>query len=170
VKKATLYTSGGGAALPIMEQQVRRAFLMACAVAAAACRDHPLADGVYAFTLTETVRDDCALKDAPGVISTGTLRTTGDVVRLEYAFFDIQLTGTYAHAVERMSLDGSATNVAMSVNGVPCLVDLLTVHLDATTVNEAQFEGFMSFSLETPRPESCVCELWAGYSASRSSP
>ena len=32
---------------------------------------------------------------------------------------------------------------------------------------QTAFDGFMSFSLETRRPESCVCSLWAGYTASR---
>jgi hypothetical protein len=126
---------------------------------------HEVQDGTYALTATQSVRDDCALENAPGVIASGVLRTTGDVVRIEYDFFSIQLDGAYQSQTEHMSLDGSATNVELDVQNVQCLLDLVTMHIDATAVDSKTFSGSIAFSLQTRRPESCNCELWLEYTA-----
>jgi hypothetical protein len=139
--------------------------LFGCSTLVTACRVHDLQDGRYALTMTQVVRDDCALESMPGIFTTGTLRTTGDVVRLKYDLFDIELNGTYATAVERMSLDGSVNNLPLHVNGVDCLIDLVVMHLDANGRSATAFDGFVSVSLETQRPDACVCQLWAGYNA-----
>jgi hypothetical protein len=129
------------------------------------CKTHDLTDGRYDFSLTQSIRDDCGLQSAPGIISSGVLRTTGNVVRINYDFFQIELDGSYKDSIESMSLDGSATNVQLEVNGVQCLLDVVTLHLEATTDTATQFAGSMSFSLQAERPESCICQLWVDYRA-----
>jgi hypothetical protein len=126
---------------------------------------HEVQDGTYALTATQSVRDDCALETAPGVVTSGVLRTTGDVVRIDYDFFSIQLNGAYQSQTEHLEADGSATNVELEVQGVQCLLDLVTMHLEADAVDTKTFSGSVAFSLQTRRPESCNCELWLEYVA-----
>ena len=145
-----------------------RTFLIAVAmlgVGAGCGRTHTLTDGRYELSLTEVVRDDCALVNQSGVVSGGTLRTTGNVVRFDYDLFDIQMNGNYASSEERMSLDGSAANVQLTVSANDCLLDLVTLHLEASSASPTQFTGSLAYSLENERKNACVCDLWILYQA-----
>lgn len=143
-----------------------RSILALSAVFALGCgRNHALTDGRYQLELTQTVRDDCSLSTQPDVVASGRLKTTGNVVRFDYDFLEIQLNGTYASQEERFSLDGSAANVQLRVEHNDCFLDLVTLHLDASTVEPTRFDGYLSYSLESARNQSCVCELWLGYVA-----
>ncbi|MBX7101725.1 MAG: hypothetical protein K1X89_28680 [Myxococcaceae bacterium] len=137
-------------------------------VLSAACgRHHTLQDGTYAFSLKESLRDDCNFTGAPGVLSQGALKTTGHVVALDYGLFGIDLNGNYLADVERMTLDGSAANVNTQVNGGECLLDLVGLHLDGATTSSTSFEGIMAVRLDARRPDRCVCEVWFKYVANR---
>ncbi len=127
-------------------------------------RNHTLIDGKYAFATTRVVRDDCALSAQPGIIGTGKLTTTGDRVRIDYSLFDTSLFGAYLADVEKLFADGSAPNVNTTVRGADCLINLVTIHLDAESVDSKNLTGQMSFKYEASRPE-CVCELWESVSA-----
>ncbi len=131
------------------------------------CRVHDLEDGPYQFTLTQVLRDDCGLAAHPEVASTGTLRTTGNVVALEYGYLDLKLVGTYLTRAEAMTMDGAAVNVSTQVRGHDCLLDAVSMHLDTTTVDATTFTGAMKLVFDARTPDACVCQAWFRYSAQR---
>ena len=151
---------------------MRRATL-AIAVAAAGlfgCPGHLQADGVYALTADQVVRDECGLASDPNVFKELSLQVAGDVVRADYSLYGIQLAGGFLEGplfapAERFAMDGSAANVGTLVNGQECLLDLVTVHLEGASRDRASFSGNLAVKLDTQRPDSCVCELWLTYQA-----
>lgn len=129
-------------------------------------REHPQLLGAYAFSAEEIIQDDCGLLASPEALWDGTLETFGDVVRLDYDLLDLQLVGGFLDGVERFSLDGSVANATTNVgSGEECLLDRVSVHLEAETVNEQVFEGTVRVQYEARSPDTCVCKLLARYRA-----
>ncbi len=149
---------------------MRALFVLPALVALAGCgRIHTLKDGHYVISSTAVVRDDCNLASAPGYVSGGRLVTTGDELHFDYDDFGIQLAGSYLDPVigapDKMSLDGTAANVDVNINSNDCLLDLLTLHLDGTTVDASHFKGTLSVKTDIRRPQECLCQLWVQYDA-----
>ncbi len=127
-----------------------------------------LEDADYQFTLKEVLRDDCGLAATPGLMSTGTLVTTGHQTRMPYGYLGIELVGIYRVGLEEMSLDGSIVNVTTTVRGASCLLDTATIHLETANHTTESFSGEMTVTLEAKlRPETCVCKLWVRYEATQ---
>ena len=143
-----------------------RALALAAALVLTACgRTHPLRDGSYGFTVTEVVRDDCGEASRPELMSGGALQTHGHEVRFDTGFFDVKLVGQYLSGTESMRLDGSAANVVTTVQTRQCLLDLVTMTMEASTLDPASFEGQLSAKYEPNRPADCGCETWVRFSA-----
>lgn len=151
-------------------QFVRRLWVLLTPLLLFGCgRIHTLKDGHYALVANGVVRDDCQLAAAPGYVSGGRLVTTGDELHFDYDAFGIQLAGSYLDpsigAPDKMELDGTAANVDVSIGGNDCLLSLLTLHLDGTTVDGQDFKGTLSVKTDLTRPETCLCQLWVTYDA-----
>lgn len=129
-------------------------------------RNHTLTDGTYAFTVTQVLRDDCALNSG-SVVTTAALKTTGNVVNLRFAKPDTVLIGNYRASVEEMVLDGTIANLGTVVQGTECLVDVVTLHMDATTVDANTFAGAMSIVYDTRSKDACNCRFWFNFEAHR---
>lgn len=160
----------------------RFALLLAVVAAAPGCgRHHTLIDGKYQFRLetpadggSGVIRDDCLLASQSAIFSTGVISTTGHVVTMDdYQIFEtpILLVGNYltqdSTPIDRMRLDGSASNVSTTIGGIECLVDRVAIHLDSTTTNATAFAGTFSLTLDSDRHNECVCQFWSNYSASK---
>lgn len=128
---------------------------------------HPLKDGTYAFTRASVIRDDCGQADRPELMSGGVLQTHGNEVRLDTGFYEIKLIGVYLSGTESMRLDGSAANVSTIVQGRECLLDLLVLSIEASTLDPDRFAGSLSARYEAERPVDCDCQTWVQFSATR---
>jgi hypothetical protein len=129
-----------------------------------ACRGHPQREGDYAFTPTEVITDGCGLLGSPDALGGGTLILTGNELAMAIDLFDVQLVGRYLESVERFTLDGSVGGQALTVQGQPCVADLVTVHIDATTVSPDEFTGAIQIRVEGPTPQ-CTCTSSTSFSA-----
>ena len=150
--------------------------VLACVLGGVGCgRTHVQNEGVYAFTSTEIIRDDCGLM-AVGTSWKGTLTLSGDLTRLDTDLLtslqgestsagEVLLVGQYLLREESFTADGSAANVSAAANGQQCLVELINVRLEATTDDATTFHGTVRVSYETPNDTRCVCQLWASYQA-----
>ena len=149
---------------------VRSALILFWALSFAGCRVHTLEDGHYTFAATRVLRDECGLSTAPGYVSGGQLTTTGDRVRLDYDAFGLEAKGEYLdpqfRKADRIELDGSASNVRTAIAANDCSIDLLTLHLEMTDVDQSHATGTLIFKTDLPRPEACLCQLWVEFSAS----
>ena len=139
------------------------------------CRSHVQDEGVYTFTSTETIRDDCGLI-GPNFSWTGNLTISGDYLKLDTDVLaalqgtsdvgaPVQLVGQYRLREENFTADGSAGNVSASANGQECLVDLVNVHLEAASVDPTHFTGTLRVSYETRVNSVCTCQAWVSYQA-----
>lgn len=151
---------------------VRWLAVVVVALSVSSCRVHLADDGRYAFSLkpSDVLRDDCGLAADSAVVSTGVLRSIGNVVELDYGYLDIKLVGTYLDKLEQMTFDGTAVNVSTQVRGQLCLLDTVAIHLDAKTLDANHFSGAMKIVLDARSPDGCVCQLWFRYEASRTGP
>jgi hypothetical protein len=148
---------------------MRRA--LACLVMAlsCSCRVHVLEDGAYALTVSEVLRDDCALS-SQAMLGQAALSTAGDSASIAFSTPEARLEGTYKSGVEEMTLDGNATNFSTLVGGQVCLVDLVKLHLDTVTVSPDAFRGTMSVTYSTAQHDACVCNYWFALDAVRVGP
>ena len=146
---------------------VKKWLLLTVVMLGSTCRIHDLLDGVYTLQLTEVLRDDCAMANAPGVIGTATLKTNGHNVLLDYSFLQTRLLGTYLSQTEKMTADGTAVNVSTTVRARQCLLDTVVVHLDGETESPTRMSGAMSIQFDTRSPDECVCKLWFKFDATR---
>jgi hypothetical protein len=128
---------------------------------------HTQREGSYDFIANETVIDDCGLLPDPKAMWDGELLISGDVIRMVYDAFDTRMVGTYLEATERFSADGSASNVTAPVRGKECLLDFVTLHLDASTQSPTRFSGSFQMTYEQDNDPSCVCTLLVRYTAVR---
>jgi len=63
-----------------------------------------------------------------------------------------------------------SANVLLPIGGQACQLQLVDIHLDATTasLDPTRFNGQIRIITSTPRPETCVCQAWFEYQASLS--
>lgn len=130
------------------------------------CRVHTLDDGEFELVPTRVLRDDCAL-NAPGPLTTATLRTVGHQVSLTLADPDLRLMGTYKYNVEEMTLDGTLLNAGKMLRGQQCLLDTVSFHMDTVTTSPGTFSGSMSIDYQTRQADACVCRYWFDFEARR---
>lgn len=144
-----------------------RAICLAALALCACGNTHPLLSGTYAFALTEVIKDECAQAGRADLMSGGKLVSYGNEVRFDYGFYDLHLVGVYLNSVERMRLDGSSANLTTTLNGIDCLLDLVVVTLDSTTLDPTHFEGAIAVKYEASRNAECQCETWVRFAATR---
>jgi hypothetical protein len=130
-------------------------------------RAHVLSEGEYTFAVKEVIRDDCGLKDDARLISSGRLLKSGNVVSFAYRFLDLRMQGTYLSQSERFVLDGTSVNVSTRLQGQECLLDTVSAHIDAETIDEKRFAGNMSFAFDAKQPDACKCKYWIAFEAAR---
>ncbi|MCE9666761.1 hypothetical protein LY474_02950 [Myxococcus stipitatus] len=134
--------------------------------AMAGCLPFDQDGGDYVFTPVEVFRDECGLYEANKDAFTGTLQVTGRVVRLDFGLLDLQLIGYFLAEGDDFSLDGTIINAAADVRGESCLLDEVSIHMDATTQCQTHFDGVLRVRYATElRPAECGCELWMRYEA-----
>ena len=149
--------------------------VLACVLAVGCGRTHVQNEGDYTFTSTEIIRDDCGLMPL-GTQWPGTLTLSGDLTRIDTDVLAslqgqsanvgaVLLVGQYLLREESFTADGSAANVSAVANAQQCLVDLVNVHLEATSDDPAKFHGTLRVQYETQNDTRCVCQLWASYTA-----
>lgn len=143
-----------------------RPALIAAAALLAACPAHVQQDGPYAFAADEVIRDDCGLLATPDSLWDGRLIIAGDIVRMDYELFAMQLAGAYQETVERFYLDGSTANVTTRVGASDCLLEQVNVHLVAESSGVTAFAGDIRVEYRA-KTSGCVCDLWARYRAAR---
>ncbi len=147
-----------------------RASLLTLVLLLAGCRTHPLEDGTFTFAETGTpLRDDCALA-GQGVLGTGSLTTTGHLLRLLLDRPPGTLTGTYRYNLEEMVLDGTVTSYTTQVRGVSCLVEQALLHTETVTEDAEHFTGTMQLTYDSRLPDTCSCQYWYTYRATRTGP
>lgn len=143
------------------------------AMALTGCRVHLLEDGPYDFTTTRVLRDDCGVAGAFTMLDRGTLTTTGNLVQFAFTGTKPDLQGTYQSApwmssdAEALIMDGSITNTHVTLRGRDCLLDTLTVHMQAQAIDDAHFTGTASVTFESKAFPECNCKYWYGFSAAR---
>lgn len=142
-------------------------FVLLSAVLAVGCgRAHEQLRGPYALTATEIIQDDCGLLATPESLWDGELETFGDTARMDIELLEMTLVGSFLDGVERFTLDGSSANATATVgSGEECLLDRVSVHLEASTIDQSTFEGTIRVRYEAQRPDTCVCQLLARYRA-----
>jgi hypothetical protein len=143
------------------------AFAVALLVMVGCGRNHVQTEGLYLFTATQEISDDCGLLGAPDALWDGELLLSGDVMRMRYQLLDIVLAGAFLEVTEKFVLDGSTSGVAATLNGRSCTVDNVKVHIEAKTVSATEFEGPMQVIYETRNLDACQCELSVTYRATR---
>lgn len=142
-------------------------------------RDHIQSSGAYELTYADSsvIKDTCAVLGKQPVVSgtvrqlwTAQLTVLGDTVRMRTGLYDIQLVGDYQRTLgedlrEHFIADGSANNATANIAGADCLVDIVTMHLEANTEDERAFTGVLSVRYDTRQPASCNCEYLVNFRA-----
>lgn len=137
------------------------------------CRSHLLEDGPYAFTTTEVLRDDCGAAGTVTLLARGSLTTTGNLVKFAFLSDEPDLQGAYRYVPflsgepEQLILDGVISNYRLPLRGQDCLLDTITMHLEAQTVDAARFEGTASLAFQSLGFPDCNCKFWYRFSAAR---
>jgi hypothetical protein len=153
-----------------------RPFALAAAVLALAlpgCRVHLLEDGDYDFTTTEVLRDDCGAASSFTLLQRGTLTTTGNLVKFAFSGERPDLQGTYRSApwmssdAESLVMDGSVTNARVTLRGVDCLVDTVSMHVEAQATAATTLSGTASIGFESRVFPECNCRYWYAFTAAR---
>jgi hypothetical protein len=142
-----------------------RRLLLPALLASLGCNTFVQNPGDYEMEPVELLRDDCHLLPPSTDFWDGSLLITGQVVRMEFDLLKTQLVGRFLADGEKFTVDGSVANATVIANGQECLLDQVSVHIDATTVCETEFNGTLRVRYEARRPDSCVCELWATFNA-----
>ena len=142
-------------------------------------RTHTQEEGCYALTPVPSgiIRDECQLLGDAASILGGRLTISGNVVEMDVRFssaslgelLDVSMAGAFSYSEEAFSADGTASNVLLPIGGQTCQLQLVDVHIDATTQTPSNFSGEMRISTTTPRPETCICQAWFAYQAALSS-
>src|SRR6516225_9383195 len=129
-------------------------------------RTHEQQEGCYALTPVRPsgiIRDECQLlADA-----------AANLVEMDFRFsspslgelLTVSMAGQFSYNEEAFSADGTATNSLLPIGGQTCQLQLVDVHLDATTRTSTSFTGVIRISTTTPRPETCICQAWFEYEA-----
>ncbi|HVP62730.1 MAG TPA: hypothetical protein VMT11_19395 [Myxococcaceae bacterium] len=139
-------------------------------------RTHVQDEGCYALIPVRPsgiIRDECQLlADAAANLGARLIRS-GNVVEIDFRFsspsqgelLDVSMAGQFAYGEETFSADGTAANVLLPIGGQACQLQLVDVHLDATTTDSTRFSGEVRIMTSTPRPETCICQAWFEYEA-----
>lgn len=143
--------------------------LLSLLLVLAGCRTHPLEDGTFSFAETGSLRDDCGLA-GQGVLGTGALVTQGHLLTLALSKPPGTLNGTYRYNLEQMVLDGTVSNYETTVRGAACLALEVTVHTETQTVDAEHFTGTMQLTYDSRVPDTCSCQYWFTYTATRTGP
>ena len=142
-------------------------------------RTHQQQEGCYALTPVRPsgiIRDECQLLADSASNLGARLVVSGNVVELDFRFsspsqgtpLTVSMAGQFAYNQEAFSADGTATNVLLPIEGQVCQLQLVDVHLDATTQSSTSFSGVIRISTTAPRPETCICQAWFQYQANLS--
>ena len=142
-------------------------------------RTHDQEEGCYALTPVRPsgiIRDDCQLLADAAANLGARLVVSGNVVEVEFRFsspsqgelLTVSMAGNFAYNQEAFSADGTAANVPLPIAGQTCQLQLVDVHLDATTQSPTTFSGLIRISTHTPQPETCICQAWFQYQAALS--
>lgn len=143
-------------------------------------RTHSQEEGCYALTPVQPsgiIRDECQLLADAASILGGRLTISGNLVEVDFRFasptqgelLDVSMAGAFSYSEEAFSADGTASNVLLPIGGQTCQLQLVDVHLDATTNTPSRFSGEIRITTSTPRPETCICQAWFEYQAELSS-
>ena len=84
----------------------------------------------------------------------------GNVVEVDFRFstpsqgelLTVSMAGQFAYSEEAFSADGTAANILLPIDGQACQLQLVDVHLDATTRPRTSFAGLIRITTSTPRP------------------
>ena len=143
------------------------------AVALTGCRVHLLDDGAYDFTTTDVLRDDCGVTCTFTLLDRGTLTTTGNLVKFAFTGTKPDLQGAYQFApwmskdAEALIMDGSINNTHVTLRGQDCLLDTLTMHVEAQATDATHLTGTASVAFESKAFPECNCKYWYGFTAAR---
>jgi hypothetical protein len=156
--------------------------VLALSLAACGGRTHLQDEGCYALVPVRPsgiIRDECQLLADAAANLGGRLSVFGNVVGLDFRFsspsqgglLDVSMAGAFNYSEDSFSADGTAANVLLPIGGQACQLQLVNVHLDATTTTRdpSRFNGEIRIVTSTPRPETCVCQAWFEYQANLSS-
>lgn len=141
-------------------------------------RTHAQEEGCYALNPVRPagiIRDECQLLADAAANLGARLSRSGNVVAIDFRFstpsqgvlLDVSMAGQFAYSQETFSADGTAANILLPIGGQSCQLQLVDVHLDATSdrANPAAFTGVVRITTSTPRPETCICQAWFEYQA-----
>jgi hypothetical protein len=129
---------------------------------------HEQDEGAYAFSQDQLISDPCGIVTSPANVATGTLTLIANDLRMDdfhYGATQMEMTGEYEWNVEAFYLDGSAGEVPVTVNGLACTADLVTVNLTATTDDPTHFHGNLSVEYEAHTQTACQCQATLTYRA-----
>jgi hypothetical protein len=155
-----------------------RMALVALTSSLVACggRTHQQEEGCYALTPVRPegiIRDECQLLADAAANLGARLVISGNVVEVDFRFstpsqgelLTVSMAGQFAYNEEAFSADGTAANILLPISGQTCQLELVDVHLDATTQTSTSFSGEIRITTSTPRPETCICQAWFQYQA-----
>src|SRR5215813_2894988 len=142
-------------------------------------RTHDQEEGCYALTPVRPsgiIRDECQLLAEAAANLGARLVVSGNVVEVDFRFstpsqrelLTVSMAGNFAYNEEAFSADGTAANIPLPIGGQTCQLQLVNVHLDATTQSPTRFSGEIRIITHTPRPETCICQAWFQYQAALS--
>jgi len=142
-------------------------------------RTHDQEEGCYALTPVRPsgiIRDECQLLADAAANLGARLVVSGNVVEVDFRFstpsqgelLTVSMAGNFAYNEEAFSADGTAASIPLPIGGQTCQLQLVNVHLDATTQSPTRFSGEIRMSTYTPRPETCICQAWFQYQAALS--
>jgi hypothetical protein len=156
---------GVGYGVPVSTRRLLLPCLLLAVGLCFSCNSYPQNPGHYDIRATEVYRDDCKLLGSPEALWDGSLLITGQVVRVDFELLEMQLVGRFLESGSSFSVDGSVANATAEANGQECLLDQVSVHMEADTVCRTQFNGVLRVRYEARRPDQCVCELWTRFEA-----
>jgi hypothetical protein len=139
-------------------------------------RTHDQEEGCYALTPVRPsgiIRDECQLLADAAANLGAQLTVSGNVVEVDFRFstpsqgelLTVSMAGQFSYSEEAFSADGTAANILLPIDGQACQLQLVDVHLDATTQTSTSFAGVIRITTSTPRPETCICQAWFEYQA-----
>jgi hypothetical protein len=144
-------------------------------------RAHQQQEGCYSLVPVRpsgVIRDECQLLANVAANLSSEFVVRGNVVSLKFRFatpgegtlLDVSMAGQFNFSEESFSADGTATNILLPISGQTCQLQLVDVHIDATTDpdDDQRFSGIIRISTSTPRPETCICQAWFEYQAALS--
>ena len=95
------------------------------------------------------IRDECQLLADAAANLGARLTLSGNVVEVDFRFstpsqgelLTVSMAGQFAYSEESFSADGTAANILLPIGGQACQLQLVDVHLDATTLTLDELLG-----------------------------